>query len=138
MNPVPENVEVLKPEGNLQDVALLEIQMNRSIAVVPSFAEDDTLFIPKLVPCMDSEYDPEAGISTVLKDTFATTLLLPKLFNVEVATTSQKLAKRGAEFRAGCSHLADIWESDSQIVAEAELLEDEIIGLMLCTPKDNP
>jgi hypothetical protein len=48
--PVPEGVQVLDPDGSLQDIELLEIQTNRSTAVLPSIAEDDKLYVPIFVP----------------------------------------------------------------------------------------
>jgi hypothetical protein len=46
MIPVPDGDEVLEPEGILQEVVLLEIQTNRSTAVLPSLAEEDVPCIP--------------------------------------------------------------------------------------------
>jgi hypothetical protein len=138
MIPVSESVHVLEPAGILQYVVLLEIQMNRSTAVPPSFAEEDTLFTPIPIPYMDLTYDPDAGMSAVSNDAATATLLLPTQSNVDVATTWQTLATRRAGTRAGCSDLETNWESDSHTVTGAALPASDILELTPCIPNAFP
>ena len=63
---MPDGVNVLEPDGSLQDVALLDTQTNLSATVLPSFAEEDALWAPILTPYMDSTYEPVAGTLRLL------------------------------------------------------------------------